>query len=121
MVRMPVKVSLPDRGFTASLMVSIPNIRMAKPRKIEPMSLFLWLSFAVIVRITPTAASTGEKDEGFSRRISTLSPEMPARERSQEVIVVPILAPMMMPTDCESCIMPELTKPTTMTVVAEED
>ncbi|CUO21471.1 Uncharacterised protein [Flavonifractor plautii] len=36
-------------------------------------------------------------------------------------MVVPILAPMMIHTACFSVIMPELTKPTTMTVVAEED
>ena len=37
------------------------------------------------------------------------------------VMVVPMLAPMMIHTACRSVIMPELTKPTTMTVVAEED
>ena len=36
------------------------------------------------------------------------------------VMVVPILAPMMIHTACFSVIMPELTKPTTITVVAEE-
>ena len=36
-------------------------------------------------------------------------------------MVVPMLAPMMIQTACRSVIMPELTKPTTMTVVAEED
>ena len=40
---------------------------------------------------------------------------------SWPVMVVPILAPMMIQTACFSVIMPELTKPTTMTVVAEED
>jgi len=40
---------------------------------------------------------------------------------SWPVMVVPILAPMMIHTACFSVIMPELTKPTTMTVVAEED
>ena len=35
--------------------------------------------------------------------------------------MVPMLAPMMIQTACRSVIMPELTKPTTMTVVAEED
>ena len=37
------------------------------------------------------------------------------------VIVVPIFAPMMIHTACRKVIIPEFTKPTTMTVVAEED
>ena len=37
------------------------------------------------------------------------------------VIVVPILAPMIIHTACLRVISPELTKPTTMTVVADED
>ena len=44
-----------------------------------------------------------------------------SRAMSWPVMVVPILAPMMIHTACFSVIMPELTKPTTMTVVAEED
>ena len=42
-------------------------------------------------------------------------------DRIQAVTVVPILEPMMTPTACFRVIMPELTKPTTMTVVAELD
>ena len=45
----------------------------------------------------------------------------PVRLKIQEVMVVPIFAPMIMPIACESFIMPEFTKPTTMTVVAEDD
>ena len=45
----------------------------------------------------------------------------PARTSSQPVAVVPMLAPMIMPIAFDSFIMPELTKPTTMTVDAEED
>ena len=36
-------------------------------------------------------------------------------------MVVPMLAPIMIHTACLRVIMPELTKPTTITVVAEED
>jgi len=45
---------------------------------------------------------------------------MPVRLSSQLVTVVPTLLPMMMPTAWCSCMMPLLTKPTTITVVAEE-
>ena len=44
-----------------------------------------------------------------------------SRAISWPVIVVPMFAPMMIQTACRSVIIPELTKPTTMTVVAEED
>ena len=40
---------------------------------------------------------------------------------SWPVMVVPMLAPMMIHTACFRVIIPELTKPTTITVVAEED
>ena len=46
---------------------------------------------------------------------------MPDRDRIHEVMVVPILAPIMIPTACESCMIPELTNPTTITVVADDD
>ena len=48
-------------------------------------------------------------------------PSTPARTRIQPVIVVPMLAPMIMPMAFASCMMPEFTNPTTITVVAEED
>ena len=63
----------------------------------------------------------GEKELGFKSFSSRLLPSMPTRDSIQEVTVVPMLAPMMMHTACCHFIMPELTKPTTMTVVAEED
>ncbi len=45
---------------------------------------------------------------------------MSPRLRSWAVIVVPMLAPMMMPTVCSSFMIPALTKPTHITVVAVE-
>lgn len=69
----------------------------------------------------PINASIGEKLVGFNILISILSPSMPVRLKIQEVIVVPTLAPIITPMARESFIMPELTKPTTITVVADED
>ena len=68
----------------------------------------------------PTSASTGVKDVGFSSSSQTVPPSMPARLSSQAVTVVPTLAPMMTLMACRSVISPELTKPTTITVVADE-
>ena len=45
---------------------------------------------------------------------------IPARLSTHAVTVVPILAPIIMLMACFSVIRPELTKPTTITVVAEE-
>ena len=46
---------------------------------------------------------------------------MPVRDSSQAVRVVPMLEPMMTPMVCPSSITPEFTRPTSMTVMAEED
>ena len=62
----------------------------------------------------------GENPDGLSRRIKKLTPCRPERLRIQLVTVVPTLLPMITPTAWCSCIRPLLTKPTTMTVVAEE-
>ena len=43
------------------------------------------------------------------------------REAMCAVIVVPIFAPIIIPVACFSVIIPAFTKPTTITVVAEED
>jgi hypothetical protein len=48
-------------------------------------------------------------------------PSPPERRKICAVTVVPIFAPRMTPTDCLSVMMPAFTKPTTMTVVADED
>ena len=48
-------------------------------------------------------------------------PSMYDRHKIQPVTLVPMLAPMMIPIACATFIIPEFTKPTTITVVAEED
>ena len=74
-----------------------------------------------LIRQTPTIARTGEKEEGLSSRMKKLPPSISERLNSHAVMVVPTLAPMITFAACSSLIMPELTKPTTMTVVADED
>ena len=55
--------------------------------------------------------------------VLVLAPDPPRlfRQRIQPVILVPSMAPSTMPMACLTFIMPELTKPTTMTEVADED
>ena len=69
----------------------------------------------------PIIASTREKLAGLSILINTLLPSRLTKLSSHAVMVVPILAPMMTPTDWLRAIIPELTRPTSMTVTAEED
>ncbi len=107
-------------GSRALLMVSIPVISIAKPAIIVPISFFLVLLAKSIMK-TPIMAKIGENDDGFSILIKKLSLSIPARLSTHDVTVVPILAPIIIPTACPSCIIPELTNPTTITVVAEED
>ena len=85
------------------------------------MIFFLDPSFPVIAHTMPIAARTGENVLGLSNCTKKLPPLIPVRDRIQDVIVVPIFAPMMIPTAWVRFMIPELTKPTTMTVVAEED
>ena len=68
----------------------------------------------------PMTATTA-KMVAVEKRLA--APEDPtlARLRIQPVAVVPMLAPMMMAMAWGSRMMPEFTKPTTITVVAEED
>ncbi len=120
-VSMPVKAASSFRGATEELMASMPNMRTAKPRRIVPIFFFLDPSLLPIRKMMPIAARTGVKEEGFRRLRKILELLIPVRDRIQEVTVVPILAPMMTPTAWFKFMMPELTKPTTMTVVAEED
>ena len=104
---------------TEAAIVSMPNISVAKPSRIIPVSLRL-LFFAVMKKMMPTKARIGVNAEGFRRLTKKVWLSMPARLRIQAVTVVPMLAPMMTLTACRRVMSPELTKPTTMTVVAEE-
>ena len=66
MTRMLLKVSLPLRMETASDIMSIPNMRIANPRRIIPTS-FLLGFFWKAKRITPMNATTGTNASGFKR------------------------------------------------------
>ena len=99
----------------------MPCMRIEKPKSIEPTSLcFCFL--AAMMRIMPMRAKTSEKQEGFRSLNTILSPEsMPARDKIHAVSVVPISEPNITPTVCGSSMIPEFTKPTSITVMADED
>ena len=102
------------------LIVSIPNIRTAKPSIIEPIFFFL-SSFENAIIIKPTTARTRVNEEGFKSLTKNASPLMPAVLKSHAVTVVPTFAPIIMIMVCPIFIIPEITKPTRITVVAAED
>ena len=104
---------------TASDMVIRPNIKVAKPRRMVPVSFDL-LFFPLRRKMTPIKASTGVNEDGLRSLRKKLPPEIPVRLRIHAVMVVPTFAPIIRLSDCCSVIRPEFTKPTTMTVVAEE-
>ena len=74
-------------------------------------------------RSIPAKASIGVKVAGLKRLRIVLAPlpVIPVVLRSHDVTEVPRLAPMITPVACLRVISPELTKPTTITVVAEDD
>ena len=87
--------------------ISIPIKRIPNPPIIVPIaSNFLLLKNAI--KATPIKAITGAK------AVMSIAINCP-------VMVVPILAPMITQTAFSNFISPEFTKPTTITVVADED
>ena len=73
------------------------------------------------MRTTPIRASRGEKFSGLSMLTSTFSLSIPVRERIHAVMVVPMLEPMITPMVWPISMTPEFTRPTSITVMAEED
>ncbi len=115
-----VKDGSSARPENAPDIIVMPIISTANPTKM--VAAWRVLSFFASISIaTPARARIGAKLSGLTREITTLSPETMVSDSSQAVMVVPTLAPIVTPTDCSSVIMPELTRPTTMTTVAPED
>ena len=77
---------------TAPDIVSMPNISVAKPKKISPLSFFF--PRPIMYSSSPINASTGVNDEGLSSCTHTLLPSTPAKLSSHAVTVVPMFAPM---------------------------
>ena len=113
------KAALSFNPSAAFDIIFIPNINSENPSSIVPNVLFL-SDFVNITSTTPIIASTGVKKSGLKTAIIPF-PLRPERLSIQPVAVVPIFAPIITPIACESFIIPELTNPTSMTVVAAED
>ena len=74
-----------------------------------------------IRRMMPTTATMPVSTSVLSSCTTPLPPSREDRHRIHPVTLVPSMAPMITPMACLTFIMPELTKPTTITEVAEED
>ena len=85
---------------------------------IVPMDFFLAV-LANIRKTTLPMARNGVKEEGLSSWIQK-DPPNEFKLSSHAVAVVPRLAPIMTPSAWDTFIMPELTRPTVMTVVTED-
>ena len=109
-----------DSGAIAPAITCIPNINTEKPIRIVPI-FFLLFVFAAIIIITPTKARIGVKDSGFKSLRNIFDASSPVKLKIQAVIVVPTLAPIITPTVCDKLIIPEFTRPTSITVTAEDD
>ena len=115
------KLSISFKGSMDEDIIVMPCMRMEKPKSIVPISLFFCF-LATMMRIMPISAKIKEKHEGFKSLRNILSPEsIPARDKIHAVSVVPMSEPKITPTVWGSSMMPELTKPTSMTVMADED
>ena len=119
-VRMRIKVGSSRSGETAADIVDIPNIRTAKPIRISPMC-FLAGSFAAIRRTMPMTEITPVSVAVENRSSQPPVEPMSERQMIQPVMDVPRIAPSTMEMACRTFIIPELTKPTIMTDVADED
>ncbi len=107
------------RGRTAASIWNMPVKSTPKPRSICPTSRRR-SPLASIKRRMPAIAMAGARVVGAMKR-SRKPPSPPLRRRIWAVTVVPMLAPMMTPMAWRSFITRAFTRPTTMTVAAEED
>ena len=120
-VMMDTKLSISLRGSIEADIMVMPCMRIANPMSIVPISLrrcFL----QIMMRAIPIKAKMREKTEGLRSFRKMLSPlSIPARDKIHAVSVVPMSEPNITPTVWGRSMMPEFTKPTSMTVIAEDD
>ena len=95
-------------------MKSRPMNRSPRPMMISPV-ICLFCFFENIMKNAPIPTRSGAYRDG--EMALKLSPSCPS-ETIQDVIQVPMFAPMMTPTACPRLIIPAFTNPTTITVVA---
>ena len=98
----------------------MPNISTAKPIRISAMCCMVRFLEICFSRIAPIAV-IALRDSVLSSSSAGDPPLTLERQMIHPVMLVPITAPMMTAIACRSFIIAEFTKPTTITLVAEED
>ena len=99
----------------------MPDIKIENPSKNVPIGFLREiLLFVLISIITPTNANIGVNDSGFNIRKKKFVLWMPDKLKIHDVTVVPTFEPIIIATVCDNFIMPEFTKPTSITVTADE-
>ena len=111
--------ALSRSGDTAVLIDCIPNISTEKPSMMSPTWRRCWLRLNMR-RIMPHTAITALSVDVENSATQPL-PSSSERQIIQPVTLVPRSAPRITAIACRSFIIPELTKPTTITDVAEDD
>ena len=102
-------------------MVFMPNISTAKPMRMSPTWCRLRF-FATVLSSTPATAVSALRDSVLSScSAGDALPDTPDRQIIHPVMLVPMTAPMITAIAWRSFIMAEFTKPTTITLVADED
>ena len=97
LVMMLANSGISASGATALDIMCMPYMSTAKPQRTAPI-VFCFCRLENIAMITPITASTGVKDVGLSSCTKSELPCMPVKLRIHAVAVVPMFAPMMMPT-----------------------
>ena len=99
----------------------MPNISTANPIRMSPACWMLFFLPTIRIRM-PATAVMALRDSVLSSfsAADAPSPPTPERQITQPVMLVPMTAPMITAIAWRSRIMPEFTKPTTITLVALE-
>ena len=120
MVSISINAGSDLNGATAALMFCIPTIRIQKPIIISPICFFVGFLQNILnmIPITPITAARTSVD---SKSTHPAPPLISERHNTHPVTDVPIIAPIIIPIACFILIIPALTKPTTITEVADDD
>ncbi len=99
-----------------------PEKRMPKPMRTEPV-LSEFLNLRKMKKMTPMVSEIGASVDGLKMSSQLAEPFelMSISLMIWPVMVVPTLAPKMMPTDCLTLSTPAETRPAVMTIVAVDD
>ena len=117
---MCVNSGISASGAIESDISVIPYISTEKPISMFPV-FFVFCFLPTIIIMIPTRAKTGEKFSGFIIFSKNTSESIPARLSIHAVRVVPILEPISMHMVCPNSSIPEFTRPTSITVRADDD